>query len=81
MQLKAYRSNSGRTDLNNIQAFRIAVKTTFADYEPKEVTQARKEVSSWASTTAHLNECGIVPEVPPCIFYAFQVGGYLQGVK
>ena len=81
MQLKAYRSLTERTELNNIQAFRIAVKTPFTDYEPEEVTQARKEVLSWASTTAHFNECGIVPEVPSCIFYAFQVGGYLQGVK
>lgn len=81
MQLKAYRSNTGRTELDDIQAFRIAVTSPFADYEPEEVTKARKEVLSWASTTAHFNECGIVPEVPSCIFYAFQVGGYLQGVK
>ena len=81
MQQKAYRSNTGRTELDDIQAFRIAVTSPFADYEPKEVTQARQEVSSWASTTAHFNECGIVPVVPSCIFYAFQVGGYLQGVK
>ena len=81
MQLKAYRSNTGRTALDDIQAFRIAVKTTFTDYEPEEVTQARNEVLSWASTTAHLNDCGIVPQVPHCIYYDFQVGGLLQGVK
>jgi hypothetical protein len=81
MQLKAYRSSSERSELSKIQAFRIAVTSTFQDYEPEEVTQARKEVQTWISTTAHLNQCGIVPEVPPCIFYAFQVGGYLQGVK
>ena len=81
MQLKAYRSNSERSELNRIQAFRIAVTSPFADYEPEEVTQARNEVQTWVSTTAHLNECGVVPRVPSYIYYAFQVGGYLQGVK
>jgi hypothetical protein len=81
MQLKAYRSSSERSELDRIQAFKIAVNSTFVDYEPEEVTQARKEVLTWASTTAHLNECGIIPQVPPRIYYAFQVAGYLQGVK
>ena len=81
MQLQVYRSFSDRTALQDIQAFRLAVKSPYAEYEPEEVTLARNEVKNWASTTAHFNECGIVPVVPSCIFYAFQVGGYLQGVK
>jgi hypothetical protein len=81
MQLQVYRSFSDRTALQDIQAFRLAVKSPYAEYEPEEVTLARNEVKNWASTTAHLNYCGVVPLVPSSIYYAFQLAGYLQGVK
>lgn len=79
--LQVYSSSGQAPSYLDMEIYRIAMKTSYWEGEPLEVTEARSKILQAYQAARHLNSLGFPAIVSPEVFYAFGSNGYLQGVK